>query len=129
MDSENTLPAHAVFEAPFDEETPVVFCPMCGKQVITQNEEGVQNIDPCPHLMFATVDAVPEEWYASADYRKRREENPELDPSEEEDAIAFLSKLGYDESMLVIELVGRGMACGPVCISVSLGFDLAAKPE
>jgi hypothetical protein len=71
----------AGMEAPFGEDPPVLYCPMCGRQIIAQDKEGI---------------------------------------------ITFLFKLGYDESMLVIELGGSGMACGPVSTSVTLGFNLEA---
>ena len=122
-----TYPAHATMTSPFGEDTPVLYCPICGKQVITQDKKGMQDIEACPHLAFAMVDGIPDEWYTCEDYAKRKEQHPDLDYLDAENIVDFLSGLGYDESMLVIELVGNGMACGPVSMSVILGFDLGAE--
>jgi len=127
MTENKTYPARATMTSPFGKDTPVLYCPICGKQVITQDKEGMQDIEACPHLVFATVDGISDEWYACEDYAKRKGEHPDLDSLDAENIVDFLSILGYDESMLVIELVGNGMACGPVSVSVMLGFDLDAE--
>ncbi len=115
-------PGVVVMESLFGEDPPLTFCPACGKQVIVEID-GQRDVDPCPHLVFMYMNEI--ECFASDDFSKRIE-HEDTDVSDYDGLIEYMCKLGYDDSMLVVEAVGSGLACGPSSISEFVGFNFKA---
>jgi len=127
MTEEKSKPQYARIEQPFGCEPPVVHCPICGQAALDAEGGGAT---PCPHLAFIYVGAASEYEFTSSDYDQRTkgldDEDVDFDSFSE-----FLSKAGYGNDLLALEITYGGMACGPVWYTDIFGFDYGslAKAE
>lgn len=100
-----------------------LFCPICGKRMI-QAEENLTTVDPCPHIAFFYLPEYEAFEYQSEDFEERTKDLEfEYD---EDDYIMFeeyLAAAGYGNSLLTLELTYGGVACGPVSITIVVGYD------
>ena len=120
MKQKGGYPVHVVVGSMGAKTSPLLYCPICGKQVFALGDErGL--IDPCPHLAFLLLDDTDS--YESDDYR-RRQQNLNLDAVEPDAFDEYLAALGYDASLLVMESSGIGYVEEPVTVAVMAGFDL-----
>ena len=120
MKQNGGYPVRVVVGSMGADTSPLLYCPICGKQVFTLADEGTK-INACPHLAFLLLDDT--DCYESDDYR-RREQNLASESKEPDDFDEYLASLGYDASLLVIESSGIGYTELPVTVAVLAGFDL-----
>ena len=120
MKEKGGYPVRVVVGSMGDKTSPLLYCPICGKQVFSLgNERG--KIDPCPHLAFLLLDDT--DCYESDDYRTR-EQNLQAQVNEHDEFDDYLMALGYDASLLVMEAFATGHVEEPVTVAIMAGFDL-----
>jgi hypothetical protein len=122
MREKNGFPVHVVVGSMGAKTSPLLYCPICGKQVFALGDERGK-IDPCPHLAFLLLDDT--DCYESDDYRQR-EQNLLMDQREPAGFDDYLAALGYDGSLLVLETTGIGYVESPVTVAVMAGFEFGA---
>jgi hypothetical protein len=99
---------------PFNAPPPSVFCPVCGTQVLSTDDEPT----PCGHVVYI--------WHSDAGLvHAGGGAGPRLQQLGErckaEDAAATLKA----EHQFALDISYGGMACGPVWYQVQVGFDFA----
>lgn len=127
MTEKKSKPQYSRIELPFGCEPPVVHCPICGQATLDAQGGGVT---PCPHLAFIYVGETSEYEFTSADYNQRTSDLDDED-IDFDNFSELLSKAGYGNNFLALEVTYGGMACGPVWFTVIFGFDYGslAKAE
>jgi hypothetical protein len=121
MSKKKTIPPqYARVEQPFGCRYPAVHCPICG-QANFVDEEGVT---PCPHLAFNYVGELGDFDHQSDSFAEKTA-GVEIDELDFDTMQEFLTKAGYDNSLLVLEITYGGMGCGPVWYTDVYGFDFA----
>jgi len=109
-------PQYAVVEQPFGIKPPIVHCPICGSSQIDDDD-----VSPCEHLSFLFVGAIGEFIFQKKNFEDRFVSFVEdLELSNFKD---LLSRAGYDNKLLALEITYGGMACGPVWYTDVYGFD------
>ena len=107
-----------------DSEEPF-FCPVCGS-VMVDPEVGFE-VDRCEHFLFGYVDMAGELEVFSPDFAPvaRRLEAAELD---EEYLVPWDEQFAQlcEPGTKIFGLTSRGMACGPVSITVCVGVAIPA---
>ncbi|HAT12138.1 MAG TPA: hypothetical protein DCS97_16500 [Planctomycetes bacterium] len=97
---------------PFNAPPPAVFCPVCGKRVLST--EGAPT--PCEHVVYIWhSDAGLVHAAAAAAHRLQQLG----ERCKAEDAAATLKA----EHQFALDISYGGMACGPIWYQVQVGFD------
>ena len=120
MKHKGGYPVHVVVGSMGAKTSPLLYCPICGKQVFALGDERGK-IDPCTHLAFLLLDDT--DCYESDDYRAR-EQNLQAQVIEHDEFDDYLIALGYDASLLVLETSATGYKEEPVTVAVMAGFDM-----
>ena len=120
MKQKGGYPVHVVVGSMGAKTSPLLYCPICGKQVFALGDERGK-IDPCPHLAFLLLDDT--DCYESDDYRTR-EQNLQAQVIEHDEFDDYLIALGYDASLLVLEASTTGYKEEPITVAVIAGFDM-----
>lgn len=116
---EKSLPQYAKVEQALGAEPPIMHCPVCGRATMDDGD-----FSPCEHVAFVYMGATGDFEYQSEDFSKRRGED-HADDLSFDTFRDFLSKLGYDNKTLALEITYGGMACGPVWYTDVYGFNFA----
>jgi hypothetical protein len=118
---EKSSPQLARVEQPFGCNPPEVHCPICGAPVAEIGADGA-DLRPCIHAAFVYSSCAGEFVFESGDFSNR---TMDMDPDDLDfsEPQKTLSKLGYGNSMLAIQITYGGMACGPVWFTAVYGFD------
>jgi len=127
--SQHYLPQIARIEDKNGENAP--YCPVCGQPTIKfiDNQQDI-NYKPCQHLVFIYVNEIDEFEYKSKDFKKRIKklysfaDDDYFDLNEE-----VLSTMGYDDSLLVLEITVESMACGPTSSTMIFAFDFGYEED
>lgn len=115
------LPAVANIELPFGQSQGIPHCPCCGARQFDDEWEAT----PCKHTAFFLLWETGDFIYATEKLEKAIDE-PRPDDFYE-NLEGYFAKLGYDDSLLIINETSGGMACGPVWSTTSIGFDFSAE--
>ena len=120
--SEYGKPQYAQVEQPSGCEPPILHCPICGAKTGRVEEEKGLVIDPCEHLAFFFFPETGEFLFQSESFA---EKTKDIDWEEVSysDFPEALEKVGYDNRLLIIEMIYGGIGCGPVSMSDIYGFD------
>lgn len=106
-----------------------VYCPLCGKK-LTKEGEGTTTVDPCKHLAFFYLPEYEAFEYKSDDFKQRTKDLEfEYDEDEYVKFEDFLTRAGYGDSLLALELTYGGIACGPISITIVVGYDFGAPAK
>lgn len=127
--SKESKPQYASIEQPFGCGPATVHCPICGTEPIqpSEDDESAQQ-NPCTHLAFIFIAEFNEFEYMSEDFKKRAMEK-DLSKASLKNLKKLLKEIGYDNSMLALEITSGGMSCGPVSDTVVYGFDYGTIKE
>lgn len=123
MPTSAPLPSADV-ELPFGVPFSALFCPACGAQIL-----GVEEHEPCAHVLYVFLSDVGYPTYVAPDL-----ETELPDPEEDEDA-EFLEQVERiltargAKPALALSVTSGGMACGPVWLTVYVGFDFGGESE
>lgn len=104
---------------------PVFFCPVCGKDIVTQ-EGPAENW--CSHVKFLYIPEVGEFTFNDENYKSLLTKKDYIEADEEDEDILekLLAKI-ESASLLVLNLTTNGIGCGPVSMTVSYGVDFDPK--
>jgi len=119
--SSDSFPQYAQIQQPFGCDPPVVHCPICGNPTLEIDENGMEELTPCPHLAFIFTGTTEEFAYMSDDFIRKCGFTDFQ--SEEETIEELLIKAGYRDNMLALEITYGGMGGGPVWFTDVYGFD------
>ena len=108
---------------PFGAESKPLYCPACGTMVLAVDEPVSQ--PACEHVDFVYVDTAGEFEYIKPELEKIVTElNENEDPDYEDDPWGTLYEKVQGNTKFVMEIITSGMACGPVSLTVAVGFDM-----
>jgi len=123
-----TYPQYAELVQPFGCAPPNVHCPICGQATMDDDADSTKEFEerltPCRHLAFLYSGACSEFVYQTDDCRAKLE-SANLEEVECDDIKGMLTAAGYGNSLLALEIMYGGLACGPVGFFDVWGFDLA----
>jgi len=125
--SDPEKPQYVAVEYPYPlTEIPVVFCPICGQPTYKVEDNGSSVMTPCSHLTFIFVESSGEFEYKSEEFKERSLDHEDDDLSSE-NFEEYLIALGYDNSMLAIEITHGGIP--NVWYTEIFGFDYNTYTE
>jgi hypothetical protein len=115
-------PQFAEVRQPFDKAPPMIHCPVCGKQPLTDAEEGPR-VDPCEHLVYVYFGFIDELVYQSEEFLRLRGDVVD-DHEVLDDLDGFIEKIGYGDNLLALSVSYGGIGCYPPIWEVNkYGFD------
>ena len=94
-----------------DENISTLNCPICGK---VWEEHEKEEVAPCEHLRFRSVDGCPVEYFGEWDHS-----NFDLDE--------IFDGKKIDDINMIYEFSEMGMSCGPVFTSILYGVKSGSK--
>lgn len=127
-----TYPQYAEMMLPFGCDPPSMHCPICGQCTMDEDPEGMKDFEdkltPCRHVAFFYSGACCDFIYRSEDCQARFDK-ANLEDIDCDDVKEMLTVAGYGNSLLAIEIIHGGMACGPVWFNHVWGFDYATLDQ
>jgi len=117
----DSFPQYAQIEHPFGCDPPVVHCPICGQATLEIDEDGREELTPCPHLAFIFSGETGGFAYASESFEKKCN-GPDFD-GDAESIEEFLIKAGCGSKILALEITYGGRGCEPLWFTDVYGFD------
>ena len=114
---------------PFNADPPALHCPRTGDLVVSAGDDEVDQ-PASPYVTFIYPEVVGDFVYLRDDLKARIDATraeiaaAEGDPDDLSDIELLLEQIPLGEVPMVYELRTSGMACGPVCNRLCVGFDL-----
>ncbi len=107
-------PQYAAIETPFGVSPPKIYCPICGKLNLTENEE-YYYVDECDHMAFAYSFDSSSEMYESKEFAEKIRQVSEYGLMDVtfENIVDRLIEAGYGNNLLAIEITHGKPEYGP----------------
>ena len=118
---ERSAPQYAKIEQPPGCDPPLVHCPICGRATFDIDEDGIEELTPCPHLAFIFSGETDGIVYMSESFGHKCDGLEfEVD---DENIEEFLIRAGYGNRILALGIIYGEKDCEPVRYTDVYGFD------